>query len=203
MRRILLLAGSTAAIAMVPVGLAVADGQTEHASAHKTEAHHRHHDHRSHVRLFTRAASTSTPTTSSSSDEQTVASVTSFTGGVLELTLTDGSTVSGKVTEGTEIECRMAEQQQPGGGDEHHRGGSGRGGPGPSGSSQRDDGDDNDQGDHDPGEDDDNGEHGVDQGQPEMAPCGVSALVPGAKVSEAELRVSSTGAAWEKVELIS
>jgi hypothetical protein len=203
MKRILLLAGMTSALAIVPVGLAVADGQSEHAATHKHEAHHRHH-HRGHIRLFTKAAS-STPSqpTSSTGDDQAVASVTSFTGGVLTLTLTDGSTVAGKVNEGTEIECRMAEEQQPGDGDENHGGSSGRGGPGPSGSSQRDDGDDNDHGDNDQGDNDHGDDHGVEPGQPEMASCGTSALVAGAKVSEAELRVSTSGATWAKVELVS
>ena len=77
---------------------------------------------------------------------------------MLTITLTGGTEVSGKVTEGTELECESA-TPPTGGGD--------------------------DQGDGDGG----------------AASCTAAALVPGAVVREAELRVSSARAVWVKVEL--
>jgi hypothetical protein len=124
--------------------------------------------------------------------------IASFTGGTLTLTLNDGTTVSGKVTPGTEIECHSAgataaENGDGGRGDGERGGGSGSGpGPGgPAGESGRD-GRDNDAGENDAGDDDaqDGAEH-----------CTSAALVPGASVREALLSVGSAGSFWVKLEL--
>ena len=56
-------------------------------------------------------------------------------------------------------------------------------------------GDDNNRGDdNDQGDDNDNDDN-------DMRNCDTSALTPGAMVQEAELRLSSNGAIWDRVEL--
>jgi hypothetical protein len=201
MRRMIITA--VAATALAVPGAAIASHQSEHQGAHELAHHHkRHHGRqhrRSHIVTFGAAASststTSTGTTSpapvAGSPDETAGTVASFSGATLTITLSDGSTVSGKVDSSTEIECRttMATAARHG-----------------------DQGDDNDQSD-DRGDDgqsnsgpgdgrqgavdghDDNGVHD------EAEHCTTAALVPGAVVREAELSVSSAGAVWEKVEL--
>ena len=113
-------------------------------------------------------------------DEHT-GKVESFDGKTLVISLFSGGTISGAVTDETEVEC----DSDPG--DDH-------------GDDNDDQGDDNDdQGDDaraasssDDGDDD--GDHGNEE-------CGADALVPGAKVLEAELEISGGEAAWEEVEL--
>ena len=93
--------------------------------------------------------------------------------------LNDKSTVSGAVTNDTEIECQSAM-----GSDVATDGG-------PSSSGGDNSGDQGDGGD-DQG-DDDQGENGQS--------CGMAALVAGAMVNGAELQLSAGGATWSKVEL--
>ncbi len=153
------------------------------ASAHHG-SRHRHHRRHHHTIVFSptakRSDSPSSPQTPITPTEQ-VATVASFEGGVLKLTLADGSTVSGKVTEGTEISCGCDGQHFEGGPQDFG---------------------------HDNGDDhgDDNGpgsfHHDDEQGQMGESNCGVSSLVAGAKVKEAELNVSGAGAFWEKIELV-
>jgi hypothetical protein len=120
--------------------------------------------------------------------------VSSFDGTTLVIKLTDNSTVSGKVTPDTEIDCQSAQQSFQG--DEGTSGGSGdqgdqsgdQGGPSGGGNDQGDQGDD-DNGDGDNG----------DGGQS----CGTANLTPGAVVLGAELKISSAGATWSQVELMS
>jgi hypothetical protein len=121
-------------------------------------------------------------------DEHT-GKVESFDGTTLVISLFSGGTVSGAVTDETEVEC----DSDPG--DDH-------------GQDEGDD-DNNDQGDDDgdhgdddraaraagaAGDGDDDGDHGNEE-------CGTDALVPGAKVLEAELKISGGEAAWDEVEL--
>jgi hypothetical protein len=124
---------------------------------------------------------------------ESAGTVTSFKEGVLTITLTDGTVVSGKVTEQTRLECQstnaqVGERDDQGGGDDQSGGDSGEHG-GPSTSARISD----DQGDDDQRDD--------DQGARES--CTTSALQPGVKVGEAELIVGGGGAVWEKVELLS
>lgn len=189
MRRIL-----TTAVASSLLALALpAAASAHHSARHEAVHHHRRHHHRAHTVVFTAGSvrtmpgttAPSTPSTPTSSEP--AATITSFENGVLKLTLADGSTVSGKVTERTEIECRAANQQT---GDDNDgnddqgddQGNDSQGGPGPSSFSQ-DHGDDEQGGDHQEGT------------------CGVSSLTPGAKVAEADLAVTSAGSSWEKIEL--
>ncbi len=169
------------------------------ALAHNGERHHhhrgRHHNH-AHVLAFHAQAPASAPSgTTTTPASQSAGTIVSFAEGTLTIKLTDGSTVSGKVSERTEIECPAAMASAADFGNGHDRGDDndrfddrgqdGNGGPGPSGTD----------GQHGncPGHDDnaqDNAEH-----------CTTAALVPGASVKEAFLGVSSAGAEWLKVEL--
>ncbi len=127
-------------------------------------------------------------TTPAARSDETAGTVASFTNGMLTITLTDGSTVSGKVTDGTELECRSATPSAITA-DNHDQG---------RGDDNGVDGEDQHGGSQGPGGRDDNGdENNNDQAEH----CTSAALVAGAVVREAELSVSSAGAVWEKVEL--
>jgi hypothetical protein len=164
------------------------------ALAHNGERHHhhrgRHHNH-AHVLAFHAQApsspSTATPPATPMPGES-AGTIASFSAGTLTITLNDGSTVSGKVTERTEIEC-PATTAGAARFDDNDRGDDngfenspqdGSSGPG------------NGRGDC-PGHDERNGEQGEH--------CTSAALVQGASVKEAFLSVSSQGAEWVKVEL--
>ncbi|HXB16044.1 MAG TPA: hypothetical protein VNV44_09920 [Solirubrobacteraceae bacterium] len=155
------------------------------ASAHHANRHRRHH-HKAHTVVF--APSTKPATTPTTPATETMATVASFENEILKITLPDGSTVSGKVTESTFISC----------------GCSGHEGFGASPESQHDGGQQGWQG----GDEDQGGSFAENHGDWEQGSspqdqgsCGTSALVSGAKVQLAELNVSSAGAVWEKVEL--
>src|SRR5579871_133417 len=157
------------------------------ASAHHSSRHHRRHHHRAHTVVF--APSTKPSTTPTTPTTETVASVASFENEVLKITLPDGSTVSGKVTESTFISCGCSGREDFSGPPEwQHDGGQ-----------QGSQGDDDNQGgsfaDH-------HGDWEQGSSPQDEGSCGTSALVTGAKVQEAELNVSSAGAVWEKVELL-
>jgi hypothetical protein len=119
-------------------------------------------------------------------DENTGA-VESFEDGVLTISLFNGDTVKGAVTDDTEIEC----DDDAGDDRDHHHGGH--------------------HGDH--GDDDGDDDHGDDDGPDAMAAnhgddddegnedCGTEALVAGAKVLEAELEIRGGEAVWDEVEL--
>jgi hypothetical protein len=206
MKRIYLTAMALAALALAIPGMASAQHSSRH-DARNARSHHRRHHH--HARQITFAADhkTTTTTTPSAPSKTTTqpmpgsgdvaGTVTSFEGGVLKITLSDNSVVSGKVTERTEISCAMPQA----GNDEDNDA--------QDVNDNDDNGDDNggqeNQGDgHDGGGfshhgDDEHG--GMTPPAGEVPVCGTSALVPGAKVHEAELSISSAGAVWEKVEL--
>jgi hypothetical protein len=115
---------------------------------------------------------------------ETAGTVASFESGVLTITLNDKSSVSGKVTEQTEITCEAVEPTahaaDHGGGDE--------GEPTDDRSSDEQASENNDQAEQ------------QDMGE---ASCGLSSLKAGAVVREAELRISSTGAVFTDIELLS
>ncbi len=204
MRRIIypLLAG----IALLGVVVTPALARQHDHRAHERRHHERRHHHaRIRHRTFGSAAGTS-GTTSTSNDS--AGTVSSFTNGVLTITLHDGSMVSGAVNRDTKIECRgnaVQGDQDPGdndGGenagerahDEHSGGGE---------SSGRDDNPgagDEAQGENDDPGDNDNNDNG--NGNDEMQNCGSSTLTHGTVVREAELALGSGGARWDKVELL-
>ena len=106
--------------------------------------------------------------------------VKSFDGGMLTISLANGGTLTAAVTDDTEVEC-----DDDAGDDRGH-----------------DDGDDDHHGDHH-GDDDAQSAHHDPGDDDENEDCGTDALVAGAKVLEAELKVSNGEATWEKVELLS
>jgi hypothetical protein len=161
--------------------------------------HHRGHHHARLHRAVSREywGSDGTQQTASGNG-QGAGSVASFTGGVLTITLNDGSTVSGVVTDATELECQAPEQQtvqtdvrMDGGGDtgDDNGGNGNRGGD----NGNRAGGDGNQGGD--------TGDQGCDQGDNEQT-CSSSTLASGVVVQTAELDVSSSGAVWKTVEMI-
>jgi hypothetical protein len=162
---------------MLAVGSAPAVADHGHASRHHVRHHFRRHDER-----FGPA-----PTAPSTSDAGTVMSLTN---GVLTIKLNDGSTVSGMVTNNTEIECRAI-------GDDRAL----DGGPGPSGGGGND-------ADNDGGNNGDNGDNGGDNGNGDNgdrgndnANCAMGALAVGAVVRDAELSVSNAGSFFTRVDL--
>jgi Ni/Co efflux regulator RcnB len=216
MKRILLTAMVSSALALGAPGVVAAhDGehqeqkhqrieQEHHHGAHRKHAHYarrhrRHHRHAHFLRFGATSAGTPTsaspgtpPASAPANSDERAGTVASFTGGVLTLTLTDGSTVSGKVTDATEIECRsgapaaIAADHGDHGEENHH------------GEDNGVDGEDCHGGSQGPGGRD---EHGDDNDEDRAEHCTTAALVAGAVVREAELRVSSAGAVWQKVEL--
>jgi hypothetical protein len=147
--------------------------------------HHRHHHH--HVRHEKFGSATGTTTTSSgvtmSSEEGTAGTVDSFMNGVLTIRLNDGTTlVSGKVTSETELKCDMPENEV-----------------------NDNDGDDSGSGERVAMEDGGgtSGEDGsgeINEGEEQA--CTTANLTPGTVVQEAELKISSAGAVWDEVELV-
>jgi hypothetical protein len=149
--------------------------------------HHRSH-HRSHVRhsvvrhrQFGR--DTSTQSSGSSGGGDHAGTVQSFSGGVLTITLNNGSTVSGQVTSATEMECEGAEANDVRG---MERDSSGDHGSDNSGEDQSSD---------DSAED----QSGSDDNQAAAA-CPASPA-QGELVREAELKITSAGSTWEKLDL--
>jgi hypothetical protein len=182
------------------------------ALAHHGRGHHHHHKaHHAKFRIVhigsiatapTAPTATTTPTTTPTAPEN-AGKVASYTGGVLTLTLNDGSTVSGKVTNDTRIGCIKATPTTPPGSEP------------PTDESPGDDngqGDDQSHGDTNQG-DQGNGDHqqgdegndGDDEGEVQTTPeppCDSSALVTGAIVRAAELRIGPGGTEFESILLV-
>jgi len=182
MRRTITIGFAAALAALVLPGAAMAHHSSQHARAH----HHRRR-HRAHTVVFSPATVRHTTPTPPSGETpppgpggEAAGTIASFEGGVLQITLSDGTTVSGKVTEQTRIQCGCPGHDGSWGGDGEDRSWGGDGG---FSGSQGDD------------------EHGSMPGGEETPSCGTAALVAGAKVHEAELTIGSSGAVWEKVDL--
>jgi hypothetical protein len=182
-RSLLTVTGMAAALALAMPGAALAHHGRHH---HKARAHAHHAKFRMvHIgSMTTTPPTTPTTTTPTPPTPENAGTVTSYTGGVLTLTLGDGSTVSGKVTSETRIECVKATPTTPPITE-----------PGDDGP-----GDDNGQGDGQQGEDGGD-DDGVPAGAPEP-PCDSSALVAGAVVRAAELRIGPGGTEFESVLLV-
>jgi hypothetical protein len=170
MRRILLTVIACCAVIAVVPGAALAHGGHHH---HKRHHHHAHH---ATVRQFGHDQNQG----GVQSQDQNAGTVTSFTGGVLTITLNNGQMVSGDVTTDTEIECEGMENDNSSLRSHDSHGDNGGG----------DDNGDNDQGDDNNDNDENN------------AGCSSADLTPGTVVHEAELKLSSAGAVWNKVELV-
>jgi hypothetical protein len=202
MKRTLLAAATASLFALAIPGVASAHhgkGRHHHASAHK-----RHAKGASLVTFGTMTAppaSTPTTTTPTAPSGEPAGKVTSFEKGVLIITLTNGTAVSGLVNEQTELECHSATPPSTGGDDQgggDDEAGSGEhGGPSPQGEAARDHGQGNQGGEGDEG----NQQGGEGDGQSQSS-CTTAALVPGTVVGAAELKLGGAGAVWEKVELL-
>ncbi len=166
-------------VALVLGGALLAFGP---ATALAAKHHHHGHHARHHSRVrFERFGRSTAPTGSASQgNAHNAGMVTSFQNGTLTITLNDGSTVSGKVTPDTEIECKASATSNTMQRDDHGRDNGDRGD-----DNGNDNGDDNDN---------DNAEHEHN--------CSTADLQPGTVVREAELKVSGAGATWDKVELV-
>ncbi|HXE45433.1 MAG TPA: hypothetical protein VN635_09550 [Conexibacter sp.] len=174
MRRILLLVVSALALTLaVPAA----------ASAHHGRGRHRHHHHHHHAKAHhARTEHFGAGANTSPSAPPDAGTVDSFTNGVLTIRLADGSTVSGKVTADTNINCVPAVQS-----------------PAPTAATAHDGGwgDRGDQGDD--GQGDDHQDGGRCHGQ---SACTVADLVPGAVVHEAILKLGGNGAEFKLVLLV-
>jgi hypothetical protein len=121
-------------------------------------------------------------------DENT-GKVESFEDDVLTISLFNGDTIKGTVTGDTEIECDDDAGDDRGHDDGDHHG---------------DHGDDNHGDDDDHGDDDGPDAMAADHGDDDdegNEDCGTEALVAGAKVLEAELKIRDGEAVWDEVEL--
>jgi hypothetical protein len=200
MKRMLLLAVSSSALALAAPGIASAH--------HHAKRHHRHgHHHAARARVLDFRASaaptaatptTGTPTTPASGE--TAGTVTSFKEGVLTITLAgSGKEVSGLVTEQTEIHCTTATPTTGGEDADDQPGATGSDEGGPSGEPQS--GTSPHQDAHQASSGDD-GEDAQQSSGDETQSCTAAALVPGALVREAELSISSAGAVWNHIDLV-
>ena len=192
MRRMILAAAtSSLVLALVPAGAMAR--QHSHHKRHHARHQVRHHKRVIHRRFGDVNNPATTPTTGTPSSDA-VGTVDSFTNGTLTIKLNNGSTVSGTVTNDTEIECEassstvMTDTHRDGGGGDNGGSGSGDNGGQNSGDDHGDQGDQGDDNDQD------------DQAQ---QACTTANLTPGASVRGAELKISSAGAVWDKVDLIS
>jgi hypothetical protein len=187
MRRLNLVLALGAVALLALSGIAVA--KDRHGNDNGGHDHHGRHHHHHEFELR---------------EAGTVASFDATTGR-LTIALTDGESVSGLVTEGTEIKCegvddRLSRRDHGGGGDNSGPGG------GDDNGGHFEPGDDNGgQGEPEPG--DDNGgqnEPGDDNGgeiPAGEASCTTASLTPGAVVGDAELRLEGGMAVFEEVEL--
>lgn len=184
-----LMLGAVALLAVSGVATAKDHGRDDNGGHHANDdnGHHGRHHGRHHNRHF---------------EMREAGTISSFdaTTGKLTITLLDGGTVTGLVTEGTEIKCegvddRLTRRSHGGGGDNSGPGsGDDNGG-------QVEPGDDHGgRGEPEPG--DDHGGETPPVGAPagEMT-CGTESLVPGALVGEAELRLEGGSAVFDEIEL--
>jgi hypothetical protein len=121
--------------------------------------------------------------------DENAGTVTAFANGELTITLFDGGTLTGKVTDETEIECDVDDTtaraaHDPGDDDE--------------GDDERDHGDWGDDDGDDRGDSGDRDDRDCDDDGDE---CGTEALTVGRAVEEAELKISSAGRIWTEIEL--
>lgn len=197
MRRAMLAALSVIALALASPGAALAHhGHRGHHHKGKARAHHA----QVHFEHFGAPAPTSSDTPTGSSSEETKASptevvgtVASFENEVLTITLNDGSTVKGKVTSATEIEC-MTTSPSPSSTEES---------PGDDKGSSDDESHEGDQRSSDEeGQSKEDGDDGASEPAAAEPACGTTALTSGTGVREAELKIGPGGAEFESIELV-
>lgn len=221
MKRIFLTALTATAMALLTPGLAAASHHgRSHGHAHR--GHHAARTTRPYGALLAGTVADSrapSPAQSTGADDShgqpaapsttpaapgapaTAGTVRSFTGGVLTITLTDGSTVSGRVDEQTEIQCQAATPlggtaEEPVSPAEDGEGG--EEGTEPVEEDQATESDQATEDDH-AIEDD----QATEDDQAEGGACTSTALVAGTVVLEADLSVGGSGAAvWEHITLV-
>jgi hypothetical protein len=204
MRRAMLAALSVIALALASPGAALAHhGHRGHHHKRNARAHHAR-VHFEHFGAPAPAASdtvTGSDTSTGSTGEETktaspaeiVGTVASFENEVLTITLNDGSTVKGKVTSATEIEC-LTMGSDPSSSEEGREDDKGSG--------------DDQGGDREQQSSDEEGqskEDGSDDDAETAAAkpaCGMAALTQGTGVREAELKIGPGGAEFESIELV-
>jgi hypothetical protein len=194
-------------ITVFAASILLAFGPASALASHHHRSGRHHHARRHHARIR-RFGDVNAPTSSSSADN--AGTVQSFKNGVLTIKLNDaaGTTVSGAVTNDTELECMAPEQSQT-----VHEDGDGGSGDDNSGSDDNQSAGD-DQGDaaeqNENQAEDQNENQAEDQNENEAAEeneneaennCSTMNLTAGTVVREAELRISSAGSTWKKVEL--
>lgn len=195
MQRSLLTAMGITALALAMPGAALAhNGHGRHHHHHRARAHAHHAKFR--LVHIGPATSTPAPAPATTPTPENAGTVTSYTNGLLTLTLKDGSTVSGKVTNETRIGCvkTMPTTPAPGAGDQ------GQGEDNGQGDDHQNRGDMSRHGDHGSGD----WRHGDDDAPTTEPgpPCDSSALVTGAVVRAAELRIGPGGTEFECVLLV-
>jgi hypothetical protein len=206
MRRVTItLAAALMVLAVIPASAIARSHRRHHSRTHHARVHH--------VRIRHFGSDPTTGTSSNSSD--TAGTVHSFDSntGVLTITLNDGSMVSGVVNNNTELECTAPEDTQT-----VHMDGDGGSGDQSGSDDQSGSGDDNQtSGTDDQSATEDQGDaaeqnenQAEDQNENEAAEenedaaennCSTANLTPGTMVREAELKISSAGSVWDKVEL--
>lgn len=163
--------GAVALLALSGVAAAKDHGHDDNGGHHG-----RHHDHGRHHNHF---------------EMREAGTISAFdaTTGKLTITLQGGGTVTGLVSDNTEIKCEGIDNRLD---RRDHGGGSDNSGPGNSG--------DDNGGQNEPG--DDNGGEMPAVGAPEgETSCSVASLVPGAVVGDAELHFAGGSAVFEEIEL--
>jgi hypothetical protein len=197
MKRMLLMAVTSSVLALAAPTVASAHHAKHHGASHKRHAK------RARVVTFgtatlTPASPTPTSPTPTTPTGESAGTVKSFEKGVLTITLKDGTPVSGMVTEETRLECQSATPSPTTGDDDQGAGddqsGAESGEHGASTAHAADHGSQQGEG----GSDD----QGDGSGGGSQQSCTTAALVPNAVVGEAELKLSSAGAVWEKVQLL-
>jgi hypothetical protein len=170
-------------LVIIAAGMSLLVAPTVASARHHHRRHHaRSHVHHRRVRREHFGADGRAPGAQPSTAEPTAGTIVSITNGVLTIRLNGGATVSGMITDATEIQCRgegsmsfHADDQSGSGGDSASQG---------------------DQGDQG-GAADDQGHLGEGVGHT----CASTALTADATVESAELTISSGGAVWGEVEL--
>jgi hypothetical protein len=214
MRRLVFTFTAAALLGVMAPAAALAKKHHHHARHHHSAAH------RARVRRIGNLAPTTTPTTTPGTTPTkpatptAAATVTSYSGGVLTITPSNGAgagPIAGMVTSDTRLKCvsmsassttgdNDADDATTGDNDSDDSAASST-----SGEHHGDDGDGNSQGGDDNGQGDDehgdHGEHGGDNGM-SMSNCTVAQLTAGTGVLGAELMITATGAEWEKVILL-
>lgn len=169
------------------------------ASARGHHHHGRHHARHARRMIFIRGSASST--SGGSTEQENAGEVESFDGTTLTIKLFAGGTVSGKVTESTEIECEGTEAQASDSqASEDSQEGGENGSENSGDQAQQSDDQSGDQQSGDEGDSSDT-EDQVSGSGSASGSCGTSALKEGAIVHEAELVVGSHGAVFHSVDL--